>query len=93
MTSKEKIKKFIDEASTFLGNNLTSDDSDFKSWNNSLIRFCENYYGINSTTTNLFKKRYYTLSIIFMDTKQSEYVEAFETDLKTTIADLKRLYE
>lgn len=93
MTPKQKIEKFIEEGESFIGQNMTSDDAIFISWNNALIRFSEKMYGEKSTVTNQFKSRPYTLLVSLLDTPNVEYVEAFESDMKVTIADLKRLLE
>lgn len=92
MKKKEILQKFLEEANDFLGKNLTSDDNKFKAWNHSLIRFLEAEFGKNSTTTNLFTSRTYTLTVFF-EAQYSQFVEAFEDDLKTTIEDLKRLID
>ena len=92
MGKKELLQKYLKEANDFLGKNLTADDSKFKAWNHSLIRFLEAEFGKDSTTTKLFSDRVYTL-LVFYETSHSEYVEAFEDSLKTSIEDLKRLID
>lgn len=59
MSSKERIEKFIIEGSFFLNKDIDSSDSDFISWNNSLIRFCENEFNTNVDYNALmnFKKK------------------------------------
>lgn len=93
MNKKERLEKFLNEAQDFIGRNLTKDDNKFEAWNNALIRFMEREFGENSTTTNIFKKRHYTLIISTFETPHSSYVKAFEDDLKTTIEDLKMLID
>lgn len=93
MNPKQKIEKFIKEGESFIGQNMTSSDERFQSWNNALIRFTERLYGIDSTTASLFKKRYYSLVVITGEESKSSYVKTFEKKLSTTIADLKRLSE
>lgn len=92
MKKKEILQKFLEEATGFLGKNLTSDDNKFKAWNHSLIRFLEAEYGKNSTITELFTKRTYTL-MVFFEAQHAQFVEAFEDDLRTTIEDLRRLID
>ena len=91
MTKIEKLEKFIKEAQDFLGKNLDSEDSKFIAWNNSLLRFISNNY--DKRTYGIFSGRIYTLTISTFATSESEFVEAFEQDVKTTIEDLKRLLE
>lgn len=93
MNKKERLEKFLSEAEEFIGKNLTREDNKFEAWNNALIRFMEREYGENTTTTNIFKKRHYTLVISTFDTPHISYVKAFEDDLKTTIEDLKMLID
>lgn len=92
MTKKEKIEKFITEAYGFLGKNMTKSNSKFESWNNAVIRFMEKNYGKDSSTANIFKNRDYTLTIYFGQ-PNNEFVKAFESDVETSIEDLKRLLE
>jgi len=93
MNKKERLEKFLNEAKDFIGKDLTSSDSKFEAWNNALIRFSEREYGQNSTTTKIFRERSYSLGIFTFDTPHSSFVNAFESDLKTTIEDLKRLID
>ena len=93
MNKKEILEKFLNEAESFIGKNLTSDDSKFEAWNNALIRFAEREYGEKSTVVDMFKRRHYTLSAYAIGTPDSAFVRAFEEDLNTTIEDLKRLVE
>lgn len=91
MTKKERLEKFISGAQEFIGKGLTSSDSKFEAWNNSLLRFIDSNY--DKATYDIFKKRIYSLSIWAMGTPTAEFVKAFERDLKTTIEDLKMLAE
>ena len=93
MNKKEKLEKLLNEAENFIGKNLTRDDSKFEAWNNALIRFSEREYGEKSTTTEIFKKRRYSLGMYTLDTPHSSFVKVFEDDLKTTIEDLKMLID
>ena len=90
---KEKLEKLIIEGESFLGKNKTSDDESFQSWNNALIRLSEKYYGRDTTTTNNFKERSYSLSVYTIGTPDKYFISAFERDLKITLEDLKRLLE
>lgn len=93
MNKKERLEKFLNESEEFIGKNLTRDDNKFEAWNNALIRFAEREYGEKSSVVKLFRERWYTLGISTFDTPHSEYVKAFENDLKTTIEDLKMLID
>lgn len=93
MNPKQKIEKFIEEGESFIGQNMTSSDARFQSWNNALVRFTEKLYGVDSTTASLFKKRCYSLNIITGSESHSSYVKVFERKLNTTIADLRRLLD
>lgn len=88
----EKIEKFIKDGNSFLGNQLTCDDSKFIAWNNVLIRFLEKNEGENSTTTKIFKNRLYAFDI-YGEASHSDFVKRFEEDLQTSIEDLKKLLE
>ena len=93
MNKKERLEKFLNEAEDFIGKDLTSDDSRFRAWNNALVRFAEREYGVNSTTSNIFKSRRYSLGIFTFETPHESFVRAFEDSLKTTIEDLKMLID
>lgn len=86
----EIIEKFIEDGNDFLGKDLTFEDSKFIAWNNALIRFMEKNYGIDSTTTKIFKEREYSPPI-FYECSHSQFVKIFECDLKTSIEELKRI--
>lgn len=87
----EKYDELIKEGESFIGKNITASNPQFQSWNNTLIRFIERVYGKDSTTLRNFKDRSYTLSIFGLNTPNEEFVKALESDLKTSIADLKAL--
>lgn len=87
----EKYKELIEEGESFIGKNITSDNPQFQAWNNSLIRFIERIYGKDSTTLKIFKDRSYSLHIWTSSTPDSSFVKALESDLKTSIEDLKIL--
>lgn len=87
----EKYTELIEEGESFIGKNITSDNPQFQAWNNSLIRFIERIYGKNSTTLKIFKDRSYSLRIWTPSTPDSSFVKALESDLKTSIEDLKVL--
>lgn len=91
MTKLEKLQKFIDDAQNFIGKNITSNNSKFEAWNNSLLRFIEKNY--DKTTRELFRNRRYSLSVWTFSTPESDFVDAFEQDMQTTIEDLKLLLE
>ena len=55
-----KLEKFVKEAQEFATKNITARDPNFIAWNNSLIRFAEKHYGVDSTTTKNFKKKMFT---------------------------------
>lgn len=87
----EKYEELIREGESFIGKNITSDNPQFQAWNNSLIRFIERIYGKDSTTLKNFKDRSYSLHVWTLGTPASSFVKAFESDLKTSIEDLKAL--
>lgn len=91
MNKIERLEKFLDSASKFIGQNITRIDSKFEAWNNSLLRFINSNY--DKATYDIFKNRNYSLSVWTFSTPDSDFVEAFERDLKTTIEDLKMLLE
>lgn len=87
----EKFTELITEGESFIGKNITSDNSKFQAWNNALIRFIERVYGKDSTTLKNFKERNYSLMIWGSGTPKSSFVKALESDLNTSIEDLKIL--
>lgn len=91
MNKTEKIEKLLIGAQNFIGKNITCSDSKFEAWNNSLLRFIDNNY--DKATYDTFKKRIYSLPFWTLETSDSDFVDAFERDLKTTIEDLKMLLE
>ena len=93
MDKIDKVENFIEKGKTFLGKGLTCDDPDFEAWNNSLIRFIEKQYGKDSTTTEEFKNRAYSLRAFSLNTPNEEFVRAFDKDLHTTLADLQYILE
>ncbi len=93
MTKNEILEKYINEAKEFEKRNITSSDPDFKSWNNSLLRFVEKKYGKNSKTYDDFSKRTYSLSFFFGDTPESEHINAYKDDMSITRRDLEKLLE
>ena len=93
MDPVKKVENLIEKGESFLGKNFTSSNPEFQAWNNSLIRFVEQQYGKESTTTLTLKKRHYSLGIYTMGTSKKEFVEAFERGLKVTLEDLKYILE
>ena len=93
MNPVNKVENLIEKGETFLGRNFTSSNPEFQAWNNSLIRFVEQQYGKESTTSLTFKKRHYSLSLYTVGTPLEEFVKAFEEDLKITLEDLKYILE
>lgn len=88
-----RLEKFVKEAEEFCEKNITSSDPEFIAWNNSLIRFMEENYGHNSTTTKNFKERSYSLSIWVSGTPTSDFIKAYKRDMKITSNELKILLE
>ena len=93
MDPVKKVESFIEKGESFLGRNFTSSNPEFQAWNNSLIRFIEQQYGKESTTSLTLKQRNYSIGIYTMDTSEEEFVEAFERGLKITLEDLKYILE
>lgn len=93
MDPVKKVESLIEKGESFLGRNFTSSNPEFQAWNNSLIRFVEQQYGKESTTSLTLKKRHYSLGIYTMETSEEEFVEAFERGLKITLEDLKYILE
>lgn len=93
MNKINTLKQLIERGNNFLNKGYTSDEPAFQAWNNKLIRFLEKEYGKDSTTTNTFMKRYYTLTIWGDETPKSAFIKAFEQDLRVTLADLESLLE
>ncbi len=91
MNKIKKLEKLLEEAKNFTGKNIKYGDSKFEAWNNSLLRFINTNY--DKITYENFKNRSYTLDICTFNTSESEFVEAFEKDLGTTIEELKSLLE
>ena len=88
-----KLEKFVQEAKDFAQRNITADNPDFVAWNNSLIRFAEKNYGINSTTTLNFKNRHYSLSIYTPGTPVSSFINAYKKKMAITVKELEILLE
>ena len=93
MDPVKKVESFIEKGESFLGRNFTSSNPELQAWNNSLIRFIEQQYGKESTTSLILKQRNYSIGIYTMDTSEEEFVEAFERGLKITLEDLKYILE
>ena len=88
-----RLEKFVQEAKEFEMKDITSDNPDFVAWNNSLIRFMEKNYGINSTTTSNFKNRRYSLSIYTPGTPVSSFINAYKKGMAVTVKELEILLE
>ena len=86
-----KLEKFVKEAQEFATKDITASDPNFVAWNNSLIRFAEKYYGVNSTTTQNFKKRSYSLSVYALGTPESSFINAYKRDMAITLKELEIL--
>lgn len=93
MNKVKKLEKFKKEAEIFASKNITGSNPEFVAWNNSLIRFMEKEYGINSTTTNNFRNRKYSLSIYPVGTSEERFISVFKRDMNVTLAELSVLLE
>ena len=91
MNDSEKLLEIIQEGENFINRSITASDPNFKGWNSKLIRFLENNIGKDSTDCKRISKRSYSLSIIFGNTSESDFVKAFQRDLNITLAELKEL--
>lgn len=88
-----RLEKFVQEAKEFAQRDITADNPDFVAWNNSLIRFSEKNYGINSTTTLNFKNRHYSLSIYTPGTPVSSFINVYKNKMAITVRELELLLE
>lgn len=88
-----RLEKFVQEAKEFEKKNITASNPDFIAWNNSLIRFLEQTYGKNSTTTKNFVNRTYSLSVFAIGTPEKSFIEAFKRDMTITTKELEKLLE
>lgn len=88
-----KLEKFVKEAKEFANKDITATDPEFIAWNNSLIRFMEKEYGVDSTTTNTFKRRRYSLGAYTVNTPVSSFKNAYKRDIDITSKELERLLE
>ena len=88
---KQQLEKLLLQAESFMGKNMTDSDPQFKAWKSSVIRFCENVYGPDASTTVTFKKRLYGPMVLVGDTPHSTFVKFFERDMATSIEELKNL--
>ena len=88
-----RLEKFVREAKEFAQKNITAKDPDFIAWNNSLIRYMEKNYGINSTTTLNFKNRHYSLSVYTVGTPASSFINVYKNKMALTVKDLELLLE
>lgn len=86
-----KLETFLQQARQFEQKNITSKDPDFVAWNNSLIRYLEKNYGINSSTTTNFKNRHYSLSVYTLGTPTSSFISAFKKGMAITVKELETL--
>lgn len=89
----KKLKELINQAKIFCEKQITASDPEFTAWNNSVIRYMEKNYGINSTTAINFKERSYSLGIYTLDTPKSCFIKAFQKDMFTTLKELEILLE
>lgn len=86
-----KLEKFVQEAKEFSQKDITSQDPAFIAWNNSLIRFLEKKYGINSSTTKNFKERTYSLGAYALGTPESSFIRVYKRDMQVTLCELEIL--
>lgn len=87
-----KLEKFVREAKEFEKKDIIASDPNFVAWNNSLIRFMEEEFGKNSTTTMNFKERPYSLRYS-IDPSHSNRVKAYKDGIKITARELEILLE
>ena len=88
-----RLEKFVEDAKEFAQKNITAKDPNFIAWNNSLIRYMEKNYGINSTTTLNFKNRQYSLGIYAIGTQVSSFINAYQQGMAITVKELEFLLE
>lgn len=88
-----RLEKFVKDAKEFASKEITASNPEFIAWNNSLIRYLEKEYGINSTTTNNFKDRCYSLRMFTSGTPESSFISAFKRDMAITVKELECLLE
>ena len=86
-----RLEKFVQEAKEFEKKDITSDDPEFIAWNNSLIRYIEKNYGIDSSTTINFKKRHYSLGIYTPETPVNYFIKAYKKGISLTVKELEIL--
>lgn len=86
-----RLETFLQQARQLEQKDITSKDPDFVAWNNSLIRYLEKNYGINSSTTTNFKNRHYSLGVYTPGTPISSFISAFKRKMAITIKELEIL--
>lgn len=88
-----KLEKFIEQAKELVKKEYTSSTPEFIAWNNSLIRYMENNYGIDSTVTKNFKNRSYTATVFALGHSDSYFIDAYQKDMKITLRELEILLD
>lgn len=88
-----KLQKFVEQAKELVKKEYTASSPEFIAWNNSLIRYMEKNYGIDSTTTTNFKDRSYSLGVYTLGTPDSYFIKAYQKDMETTLRELEILLE
>lgn len=88
-----KLEKFVIQARELVKKDYTASNPEFIAWNNSLIRYMESNYGIDSTTTTNFKDRSYSLCAYALGTPDSYFIKAYQKDMETTLRELEILLE
>lgn len=88
-----RLEKFVEDARELAQKNITAKDPNFIAWNNSLIRYMEKNYGINSTTTLNFKNRRYSLGVYAVGTPVSSFINAYQQGMAITVKELEILLD
>ena len=86
MTDYEKLKDIIDEIDILIEKHVSSSNADFQAWMTKAERFLIRKFGNDSLEHTKFKETHFSLTIFYLETPDSEFVEACRRGLETTKA-------
>ena len=86
MTDYEKLKGIIDEVDVLIEKQISSSDADFQAWKTKAERFLIKKFGKDSLEYTKFKETHFSLTMFYLGTPDSEFVEACRRGLETTKA-------
>lgn len=83
MTNIEKLKNIIEDIDELERLKVSSSSPKFIAWQTKTLRFLRDEYGEDSLEYKDFYEKDFTLTFYPLDTPESEFIKACQTDLKT----------